>query len=148
MSTSMSFLNSRHSRCRAWSDSDSLTTHSVTPRRRRNDATMVIEAAHTDVRKHGRSSLLRGHKIAPITLRAYPSQGPVALRSPQNARRFAHRRRLIEQMTYSRVEVRRKTLFPMTTSISDKIVRRLDLPRAGFDGCLCCGAGRNCTFLS
>src|SRR5258707_9565141 len=62
-----------------------LTTHSVTPRRRRNDATMVIEAAHTDVRKHGRFSLLGGHKIAPVTLRAYPSQGPVALTSRQNA---------------------------------------------------------------
>src|SRR5260370_21538867 len=71
--------------CRAWSDSDSLTTHSVTPRRRRNDATMVFEAAHTDVRKHGRFSLLGGHKVAPVTLRAYPSQGPAALTSRQNA---------------------------------------------------------------
>ena len=104
-------------------------------------------AAHTGVRKHGRSSLFRGHKIAPITLRAYPSRGPVALRSRQNARQFAHRRRLIEQVTYSRVEVRRKEIFPMTTSISDEIVRRLDLPRAGFDGCFCCAAGAELYFF-
>jgi hypothetical protein len=55
------------------------------PSRRRNDATIVIQAAHTDVRKHGRFSLLREHKIAPVTSRDYPSQGPVALTSRQNS---------------------------------------------------------------
>ena len=42
--------------------------------------------------------------------------------------RSAH---LIEQMTYSRVEVRKEEIFPSshtTTSISDEIVRGCDLP--------------------
>src|SRR6266436_3324557 len=59
-------------------------------------------------------------------------------------RQFAHGRRLIEQMTYSHVDVRKKEIFPSshtTTSISDEIVRGRDLPRAGFDGCLRCAAG-------
>jgi hypothetical protein len=61
--------------------------------------------------------------------------------SALDARRFAHGRRLIEQMTYSRVDVRKK-IFPSshtTISISDETVR--DLPRVGFDGYLRCGAG-------
>src|SRR5258708_27598773 len=36
------------------------------------------------------------------------SRRPVVLTSLQNARQFAHGRRLIEQMTYSRVDVREK----------------------------------------
>jgi hypothetical protein len=46
----------------------------------------------------------------------------------RNARRFG---RLIEQMTYSRVEVRKEEIFPsshMRTSISDEIVGGCDLP--------------------
>jgi hypothetical protein len=45
----------------------------------------------------------------------------------RNARRFG---RLIEQLTYSRVEVRKEEIFPsshMTTSISDESVRGCDL---------------------
>jgi hypothetical protein len=52
-------------------------------------------------------------------------------------------------MTYSRVEVGKKEIFPSKPHDNlhiGEIVRGCDLPRAGFDGCLRCAAGRNSTF--
>jgi hypothetical protein len=86
-------------------------------------------------------NIARNYMMYPvISCLCYVTKWPTLL---QNARRFAQGRRLIEQMTYSRVDVRKK-IFPSshtTISISDETVRGRDLPRAGFDGYLRCAAG-------